>query len=284
MKDYSVYPIDNNVFFSGAEDKAQITINGQRYIIKYQRNSEVGMTFSHVSEYLGSHVFELLGIPVQDTFLGTYNGKNIVLLKHFCAGGEILVHFNGVGESTLEEDKEMYQYSYEDIQRMLIENKKSTNVKETIDRFWDMFIIDAFNGNFDRHGGNWGFIKKDNKYRIAPVYDNGSGMYPKLNTDERISIVLNSEEEINERIYKFPTSHVKIDGRKSSYYEVINSLQFEECNNALLRIFPRIKFEKLDKLIDSIECINDLRKQFYKRMYRERYEKILKPAYEKLVN
>ena len=39
----------------------------------------------------------------------------------------------------------------------------------------------------------------------------------------------------------------------------------------------------IDKLIDSIECINDLRKQFYKRMYRERYEKILKPAYEKLV-
>ena len=284
MKDYSIYPIDTNVFFSGAEDKDQITINGQRYIMKYQRNSEVGLTFSYVSEYLGSHVFELLGIPVQDTFLGTYNGKNIVLLRHFCADGEILVHFNGVGESSLEEDKEMYQYSYEDIQRMLIENKKSTNVQETVDRFWDMFIVDAFNGNFDRHGGNWGFIKKDNKYRIAPVYDNGSSMYPKLNTDERIKAVLESEAEINERIFKFPTSHVKIDGRKSSYYEVINSLRFEECNNALLRIFPRIKFEEIDKLIDSIECISDLRKQFYKCMYRERYEKILKPAYEKLVN
>lgn len=283
MKDYSIYPIDTDVFFSGAEDKAQITINGQRYIMKYQRNSEIGMTFSHVSEYLGSHMFEILGIPVHDTFLGTYNGRNIVLLKHFCADGEILVHFNGVGESSLEEDKEMYQYSYEDIQRMLIENKKSTDVRETVDRFWDMFIVDAFNGNFDRHGGNWGFLKKDNKYRIAPVYDNGSCMYPKLNTDQRIKAVLNSEEEINERIYKFPTSHVKIDGRKSSYYEVISSLQFKECNNALLRIFPRIKFEKIDKLIDSIECINDLRKQFYKRMYRERYEKILKPAYEKLV-
>ncbi len=283
MKDYSVYPIDDDVFFSGAEDKAQITINGKRYIMKYQRNSEVGMTFSHVSEYLGSHVFELLEIPVQDTYLGTYKGRNIVLLKHFCKDGEILIHFNGVGESSLEEDKEMYQYSYDDIQRMLNDNKKSTNVKETVDRFWDMFIVDAFNGNFDRHGGNWGFIKKDNKYKIAPVYDNGSSMYPKLNTDEKIKAVLESVEEINERIFKFPTSHVKIDGRKSSYYEVINSLQFEECNKALLRIFPRIKFEDIDKLIDSIECINDLRKQFYKRMYRERYEKILKPAYEKLV-
>ena len=84
MKDYSVYPIDTDVFFSGAEDKAQITINGQRYIMKFQRNSEVGMTYSYVSEYLGSHIFELLKIPVQDTYLGTYNGRNVVLLKHFC--------------------------------------------------------------------------------------------------------------------------------------------------------------------------------------------------------
>ena len=283
MRDYSVYPIDTDVFFSGAEDKAQITINGKRYIMKFQRNSEVGLTFSHVSEYLRSHVFELLKIPVQETYIGTYNGKNIVLLKHFCKDGEILVHFNAIGESSLEEDKEMYQYSYDDIQRMLNDNKKSTNVQETVDRFWDMFIVDALNGNFDRHGGNWGFIKKDNKYKIAPVYDNGSSMYPKLNTDEKINAVLDSVEEINERIFKFPTSHVKIDGRKSSYYEVINSLKFEECNKALLRIFPRINFEEIDKLIDSIECINDLRKQFYKRMYRERYEKILKPAYELLV-
>ena len=283
MRDYSVYPIDTDVFFSGVEDKAQIIINGKRYIMKFQRNSEVGLTFSHVSEYLGSHVFELLKIPVQETYIGTYNGKNIVLLKHFCKDGEILVHFNAIGESSLEEDKEMYQYSYDDIQRMLNDNKKSTNVQETVDRFWDMFIVDALNGNFDRHGGNWGFIKKDNKYKIAPVYDNGSSMYPKLNTDEKINAVLDSIEEINERIFKFPTSHVKIDGRKSSYYEVINSLKFEECNKALLRIFPRINFEEIDKLIDSIECINDLRKHFYKRMYRERYEKILKPAYELLV-
>ena len=108
-------------------------------------------------------------------------------------------------------------------------------------------------------------------------------MYPKLNTDEKIKSILESEEEINKRIYKFPTSHVKIDGRKSSYYEVISSLQFEECNKALLRIFPKIKFEYIDKLIDSIDCISYLRKQFYKRMYRERYNKILKPTYEKLI-
>lgn len=283
MRDFSNYEIDKDVFYSGAERKAQLTINGNRYIMKYQKNSEIGKIYNHISEYLGSHIFELLGIPVQETILGTYKGENVVLLKNFCDNGEVLVHFNDVGESSLEEDKEMYQYSYEDIQSMLISNKKLTNVRETVDRFWDMFIIDALNGNFDRHGGNWGFIKKDNKYRIAPVYDNGSSMYPKLNSDERIKNVLDSLEEIEKRVYQFPTSHIKLNGRKSSYFEVINSLEFEECNNAVKRIYPKIDMSKIDKLIDSIENITDLRKEFYKRMYFERYSRILRNAYDRLI-
>lgn len=282
MKDFSKYKIDEDVFYSGAERKGQITINGNRYIIKYQKNSEIGLIYNHVSEYLGSHIFELFGIPVQDTELGVYKGENIVLLRNFCEAGEVLVHFNDVGESSLEEDKELFQYSYDDIQKMLEENRKLTDVQETVQRFWDIFIVDALNGNFDRHGGNWGFIKKDNKYSMAPVYDNGSSMYPRLNTDERISEVLNCQEELDKRIYRYPTSHIKLDGKKSSYYEVISSLQFEECNNALKRIVPRIDFDKTDKLIDSIEDISDIRREFYKTMYRRRYEKILKAAFDKL--
>lgn len=282
MKDFSKYNIDLDVFYSGAERKNQITINGNRYIIKYQKNSEIGLIYNHVSEYLGSHIFELLGIPVQDTQLGTYAGENVVIVRNFCEESEVLVHFNDIGESSLEEDKELFQYSYDDIQKMLEENRKLTRVQETIERFWDMFIVDALNGNFDRHGGNWGFIKKDNKYSMAPVYDNGSSMYPRINTDERILEILNNQEEIDRRIYQFPTSHIKLNGRKSSYYEVINSLQFEECNKALKKIVPRIDFEKIDKLIDSIESISDIRKKFYKTMYRYRYEKILKLALDKL--
>lgn len=116
--------------------------------------------------------------------------------ENFLEPEDDLVAFNGVGESSLERDKELYQYTYEDITAMLRENMKSTNVEETIDRFWDMFIVDALIGNFDRHGGNWGFIKKDNQYRIAPVYDNGSSLYPKLNTDEKLEAVLSSGKKL----------------------------------------------------------------------------------------
>ena len=110
--DYSNYPVNRDVFFSGAEKEYELLIDGFRYIMKFQKNSEIGLIYNHVSEYLGSHIFALLGIPVQETYLGTYKGKNVVLMKNFCNPGESLVHFNDVGESTLEQDKERYQYSY----------------------------------------------------------------------------------------------------------------------------------------------------------------------------
>lgn len=281
MRDYSKYE-KTPVMFSGAEKKFEIIIDGHRYIVKFQKNSEVGLTYNYVSEYLGSHIFQSIGIPVQETFLGTYDGKNVVVMKNFLEPEDALVAFNGVGESSLERNKELYQYTYEDITAMLTENMKSTNVTETIERFWDMFIVDALIGNFDRHGGNWGFIKRDNKYRIAPVYDNGSSLYPKLNTDEKIAEVLASQEEIDKRIYQFPTSHIKVKNRKSSYFEVISSLQFEACNEALKRIVPHIDLERINRIIDEIEEISELRKQFYKTMLQQRYEKILMYSYRML--
>lgn len=281
MKDYSKYP-DGNKFYSGAERKKSILIANQPYLIKFQKNSREGLRYNHISEYLGSHIFTMLGINTQETFLGTYHNEKVVVIKDFLEDEEVFVPFNGVGDSSLEQDKEKYQYTYEDIIQMLKENIKLTNVEQTIDLFWDMFIIDAFIANFDRHGSNWGFIKKDNIYRLSPIFDNGSSLFPSLNTDEKIEVVLNDPDEINRRIYQFPTSQVKYKGQKSSYYEVISSLEFEECNRALIRITEKIDLDKINKLIDSLEEVSDKRKEFYKTILKQRYEKILIASYNKL--
>lgn len=38
-----------------------------------------------------------------------------------------------------------------------IDEQNLVNREELLDRFWDMFVVDAFIGNWDRHNGNWGF-------------------------------------------------------------------------------------------------------------------------------
>ncbi len=62
----------------------------------------------------------------------------------------------------------------------------------------------------------------------------------------------------------------------------INSMNNEETNKAILRIFPKINIEKITEFIDSIYSMSLIRKEFYKKIISLRYE-ILKKVYNKLI-
>jgi len=282
MTDFTKYQ-KTETFYGGSERKFGVNVDGFEYMLKFpKRNNFGGKIFNHISEYIGSHIFELLGFEVQDTYLGLYEGEQVVACKNFVTDGYQFVPFNDVGESSLEQDRETYQYSYFDIMQMLYDNVKLTDVEGTISMFWDIYVVDALIGNFDRHGGNWGFLKKENKYRLAPVFDNGSCLYSQLVDEDMMLKIMNSEELTDERIYKFPTSQVLLDGKKSSYYEVINSLKFKECNDSVVKICEKYDKEAVDALIDEMPFLTDIRKSFYKYILGQRFEKILLPAYKKL--
>ena len=268
----------SNIRYGGSERKLGILINDEPYMLKFQKVTRFGKRNNHLSEFLGSHIFEILGFDVHETYLGTYKGEAVVACKDFVTNGYEFVPFNDVGESTIETDKEKYQYTYKDIISLLKKNQKITNIDETISIFFEMYIVDALIGNFDRHGANWGFLKKDNKYKLAPIFDNGSCLFPQLVNEDEIKFILSDQKEINERIYKFPTSQIKLGEGKSSYFEVISSLKFEECNKALVKIYSKVDLNKINDLIDSLN-ITKVHKDFYKLMIED---KIIKYSYDKL--
>ncbi len=272
----------SNIRYGGSERKIGIWINDEPYMLKFQKDTKFGKRNNHLSEFLGSHVFELLGIEVHKTFLGEYFGEKVVACKDFVTDGYEFVPFNDVGESTIDTDKEKHQYTYEDIILLLEKNRKLTKVNETVSAFFEIYLVDALLGNFDRHGANWGFLKKEGKYRLAPVFDNGSCLFPGLVNEDEMRFVLENDGEIDERVYRFPTSQIKLGDRKSSYFEVISSLRYKECNEALLKIVPRVDLGKIDGLIDSLD-ISNTHKAFYKTMIKARYEKILKYSYDRLM-
>ena len=247
-----------------------------------------------INEYICCHIYESIGIKTQKTILGTYtidgktyfavacedfilNEKTRTLdLKDFASFKNQVVHSTQNGYGTELEDVENTINSFEMM--------SSAEIKE---HFWNMFIVDALLGNFDRHNGNWGFIvdRDTHKVEIAPVYDCASCLYPKL-PEITMQEYMNDEElkGINERIYVFPTSALKSNGVKINYYDFINSMQNEDCNKALLRIMPQISMEKINQIIDETPAISDIRKNFYKTMLQKRYEKILEPAYQKVIS
>lgn len=283
--DFSKYPL-SDVQYGGSERKEAILVpNGGgvpcEYMLKFRKRTAFGLRNNHLSEYLGSRIFEILGYPAQKVYLGLRNDEEVVACKSFVLDDEEFVPFNDVGESTLDEDKERYQYSYEDIMKMLRANSKLTNVEETISMFWEMFIVDALLGNFDRHGMNWGFIKRNNVYSLAPIFDNGSCLFPNLTDESEMAAIMTSPAETAKRVFSFPTSQIMLRGKKSSYFEVINSLEFDECNKALTEVMGRISMNRIQELIEELPT-SEKHQAFYQHIINARYEGILLSSYAAL--
>lgn len=280
--DYSHYPVNNKIY-SGAERKIGITIEGRDYIIKFRKRTRFGIRNNHISEYLGCRIIESLGFNVQKAFLGTYKEEPIVAIMDFVEENQQFVAFNDVGESSIETDRDKFVYSYEDITKILYANNKLDDPRKTVGQFWEIYILDALLGNFDRHGGNWGFIKESNVYSLAPIFDNGSCLFPNLTDEDEMTKIINSMEETDRRVYTFPTSQILLDGRKSSYAQVIGSLAYQECNEALQTVCNRFELNKITDIIDQTKFISDIQKAFYKHIITNRYEKILLKSYERLM-
>lgn len=291
MIDFTNCEINKFKYYGGKNGgKICIKYNDEDYMLKFpginEGISEHGYSNNCISEYIACHIIKTLGIKVQDTLLGTYNLNNtqkvVVACKDFTSNGTILKQFAELKNSQIETSKNGYGTELNEVIET-IEEQQIYDVKELKEFFWDMFIADCLVGNFDRHNGNWGFLINENleKIEIAPIYDCASCLYPQL-TDERIAEIVNDEKEMEARIFVFPTSALKINDRKINYFDFISSLENEDCNEALKRMFKKIDIDEINKVIDETPFICDIRKDFYKKIIKMRYEKILKYSYEKL--
>lgn len=292
MIDFTNCSINKFKYYGGKNGgKICIIYNNENYMLKFPPikdtfTNEHEYSNSCISEYISCNILKTLDLNVQDTILGTYKINNhekiVVACKDFTSDGTIFKQFAELKNSQIETSKNGYGTELDEVIET-IENQLIYDVKELKGFFWDMFIADSLIGNFDRHNGNWGFLINENqkKIDIAPIYDCASCLYPQL-TDENISKIINDDEEMTARVYVFPTSALKLNDKKINYFEYISSLKYEECNKALLRIFPRISIEKINKIIDETPYISKIRKEFYKKILKLRYEKILKFSYEKL--
>ena len=282
----------NKFKYYGGKNGGKICIKylGEDYMVKFpgMNKGNISMSYSNncISEYVVCHIMETLGLKVQKTLLGTYKIGNkekvVVACKDFTNQGIILKQFAELKNSQIETSENGYGTELEEILET-IESQEIYDVNKLKDFFWDMFIADSLVGNFDRHNGNWGFLIDEGaeKIEIAPIYDNASCLYPQLD-DETMENIMKNKEEMEARVYVFPTSAIKINDKKINYFEFIGSLENEECNKALKRIYQLIDIKKINKIIENTPYISNVRKEFYKKIINLRYEKIIKYSYEKL--
>ena len=279
--------------YGGANgSKLSVIYNGELYMLKLPlhstKNPNLSYTNSCTSEYLGCHIFNMLGIKAQETILGVYEYHNkvrpVVACKDFTTKDSVIIDFAAVKNQIIDSATNGYGTELSDILDT-VRKQNSLNPKILEEHFWNMYVVDALIGNWDRHNGNWGFLynQETDEMKIAPIYDCGSALFPQID-DETIKKVLTSKSEMNARIYDMPTSAILVGGRRSNYYSLITSLMYKGCNEAILRIVPRINLEDINQLIDGVDQLTDLQKQFLKKILKLRKEFILDFAYRKLTS
>lgn len=291
MIDFTNMPTRKKAYAGANGNKISIVYNGDLYMLKFPGTAKLNDAISYangcISEYLGCHIFESVGIPAQETLLGTYTWKGreriVVACKDFTTSDLTLQDFMSLKNAVLDTGS---NGSGTDLSSVLetINSQSDVDPDQLRQHFWDMFIVDALIGNWDRHNGNWGFLynRTTDALTIAPVFDCGSSLYPQA--DETImKSVLDNPAELNARIFSRPISALKQDGKKINYFDFISSLQNEDCNAALKRIVPRINMKKICELVDTTPFITDLQKDFYKTMLTERKNKILDKSLQQLV-
>ena len=272
--------------YKGSEKKKTLIYDSKRYLVKFpdpirEKNKNISYINNAYSEYVGSNIFRIVGFKVQNTILGMYkyngNDKIVCACEDFTDEENELYEFESIALSSNPDKK--IGTEVEDIMEVIKTNKMICS--DTSKMFWKMFIIDALIGNTDRHNGNWGFLinVKTQKIEFSPIYDCGSCLNPLLEDTEIEKLDEIAIKNLAINCY----SCLRENGKRINYINYIKKMKNKECNDAIKEIFLDIKINEINKFIDEIEGISNIRKAFYKSIINYRYI-CIKDVYEIIIS
>ena len=273
MIDFTDCPHVRGKAYNGANGKKiAVTYHGETWILKFppdvkQRPNNQSYSNSCFSEHIGSTIYRLLGIDAQQTMLGTHvNGKEKIVCacKDFTRPGVRLYDFCSIKNTVIDSDTGGTGTELDDL-LSTIEMQQFMEPAIVLERFWQMFVVDAFLGNFDRHNGNWGFLTDEmtGNSTLAPVFDCGSCLLPQAD-DDIMQLCLDNQSEMDARILTFPASMIKQDGKKINYYDMLHA---DDKPQGLLRALnqlhtPIMKLD-IEAIIQDTPYLSALQRRFY---------------------
>lgn len=275
--------------YGGSELKKRIKYKNEFYMLKFpdpSRAKKIQQSYinNQFSEYIGCHIFESVGIPVQKTLLGIFkdkdkNQKICVACRDFKNDGIELSEFsklpNSITSTTSSISHNKVNTDLKNIYAIIQEAIPEKKQTEVIRGFWDMFVIDCLIGNNDRHLDNWG-VTSD--FSFAPIYDCGSSFYPLVSIEGARDYL--SDPSLLKGCAINIHSVYSFNGQKIQYSK-IGELDIPELKQALKRVGPRIDLEKIKNIIYDTPYLAQELKDLYYQSIEIRYNTYLKKEIDK---
>ena len=164
-----------------------------------------------------------------------------------------------------------------------------SNINGAKERFWDVVIIDMLINNNDRNEDNWGVIKykKEDKYKLSPIYDCGNCFYSKTSEERIHSIMIDKEKLLNSALNGI-TAYENDEEKRITNKDILK-LPNNDLIIAIERVYEKVQknminieelFDSIPTEYDNIQIMSSLKKEYYLVTLNLRFEKILKEAYE----
>ena len=281
----------------GQAKKYDMLYDGRVYLLKQtlritpRKNhpSDTSYRDTPTSEWLGCHVFEHFGIPVQETILGTFNGKTAVGCLDFIANENEnleLVPFQALVHDKAGRNSNKRSIEYDTLFETFDTNPALRDIKEpALRRFWQTVIVDAVIGNCNRHPGNWGYLR-DKTARfdspmigLAPVYDCGSTFAPFMSEDA-MEYYLEQPNALKERVAKTPYSNVSIANNPLSYSDLMTHPDSALGRSVLIEMADDIRNLDITAIAKQADVFSDTQIHFFDAMVKTSVEINLQPAYD----
>ena len=293
-------PPSGRLYGGRAGRKEGILVNGEPWIAKYPRSTRdlkgrglPSYTSSPLSEYLGSHIYKLLGIPAHETRLGYRDGKIVCACRDFTYPDLVLYEFSKV-KTTMDDDASGgFHDSPSDGASTFLTDVLSTIETSPLlqaipgvrERFWDMFVVDALIKNPDRNNGNWGLLWDRRGYRLAPVYDNGSSLFSKRSDSlfERRAGNPQAEEEdaFGTNVSAYLTLNARGETRHIHPFSYMEETVNADLSSAVSRVAARVDLVDIEKLFDGVpaeaygwDILSEGRKAAQLALLRKRVERL----------
>ena len=272
------------------EVQKKILYESKEYLLKFPDPiREIGNSLSYMnnqfSEYIGCHIFESVGIKVQNTILGEYidghKDKVVVACEDFTDKEHVLIEFTKLANSVTKIDNK-FTCRIEDVYSVIENNNIIQNKNEIINSFWDMFVVDALIGNPDRHLDNWGVLynTKEDTYFFSPVYDCGSCLHALFSEDKK-KILFQDKSEMKNVAFNIKSAY-SMNGKRIFYSEIFKN-PTNDLINAMIRVVPKINMNTINCIIDETPSITEVDKSFFKESIQIRKNLILDKAYNELM-
>ena len=305
--DFTNLPYSNKHYGGNAGLKRGVIIDDKNWLLKFPQetstfdNVTISFTTSPLSEYVGSHIYQLLGYTAHNTMLGYFINKElgkkqiVVACEDFTENDKYtLVDYESIKNNYSDElqneliklNESLPKYKSSGIlehsikiEEILLQFEMNDLFKDNQDiknLFWEMLVIDFIINNNDRNKNNWGLLysKDDKSYKPAPIYDNGSSFVSK-HTDEKLLGIMSTESKMNNSVLN-GMCYYTIDNEVMNFKKFFETLHIKNLDKDLNNAIDIVK----DKIVDSwnnivkfikeipnveegLKIISDVQKKFF---------------------